>query len=177
MWLLCPWVTPQYGLFNQGLVSAALGLLLVGTVYVASRRIKNPQRCTWWMNRIGSFLLLCPLAALLTWRIEPGEARVLAGGPAVAQPAWVVPTAVSGAAVDRPDIYLIVLDAHGRADVLRDLYGYDESPFLDHLRDKGFYVADRSTSNYCFTELSMGATLNMRYMDEFDGAWDLRWIR
>jgi hypothetical protein len=167
MWLLCPWVTPQYGMFNQGFVSVALGLMLVVTVAAMSRWIKNPTICTWWMNRIGSFLLACPLAVLLVWRLQLTAPPSGLAALGLDKPAWVVATPGPNRAEHPPDIYLIVLDAHGRGDILRDIYGYDESPFLNHLLKKGFFVADRSTSNYCFTELSMGATLNMRYMDEF----------
>jgi hypothetical protein len=70
---------------------------------------------------------------------------------------------------DRPDIYFIILDAHGRQDVLKSLYHYDDGPFIQHLRDKGFFVADASTSNYCYTQLSISSTLNLRYLDEFKG--------
>ncbi len=38
-----------------------------------------------------------------------------------------------------PDIYYVILDAYGRADVLNALYGVDTSSFLDYLRSKGFF--------------------------------------
>ena len=58
-------------------------------------------------------------------------------------------------------------DSHGDGgyDTLRDLYGYDNSPFLDFLRSKGFYVADKSVTNYPRTELSVASSLNMKYMN------------
>jgi hypothetical protein len=65
-----------------------------------------------------------------------------------------------------PDVYYIILDAHGRADALRAIYGYDSNPFLDSLRRLGFYVADRSMSNYAQTGLSLASTLNMTYLTE-----------
>jgi len=64
-----------------------------------------------------------------------------------------------------PDIYCIVVDAYAGADVLKDLYGYDNSQFLQFLEDKGFYVANRSWSNYCYSELSLASLLNMNYLD------------
>jgi hypothetical protein len=68
-----------------------------------------------------------------------------------------------------PDVYLIVLDAYGRSDVLGELMGFDNSDFLDRLERKGFVVARSSRSNYCQTALSLAATLNLRYLDEFAG--------
>src|SRR5207253_1118682 len=44
----------------------------------------------------------------------------------------VVPTAPHPAR--RPDIYYIVLDSYGRGDVLKEIYGYDNTPFLEGLR-------------------------------------------
>ncbi len=65
----------------------------------------------------------------------------------------------------RPDIYYVILDGYGRADILRSIYGYDDSSFLDRLRQMGFYVAERSRSNYCQTVLSLASSLNLVYLD------------
>jgi hypothetical protein len=65
-----------------------------------------------------------------------------------------------------PDIYYIILDGHARQDVLKDLYGYDDSGFINKLGSMGFYVAGRARSNYCQTLLSLSSTLNMEYMDD-----------
>jgi hypothetical protein len=64
-----------------------------------------------------------------------------------------------------PDIYYIILDAYSRGDVLKDCYGYDNSKFLNHLRSRGFYVADRSEGNYRLTRLSLPSSLNFQYLD------------
>lgn len=61
---------------------------------------------------------------------------------------------------NRPDIYLVILDAYGRADVLDGLYGLDNGPFLDYLAGKGFYVAGESHTNYIQTVYSIPAVLN-----------------
>ena len=66
---------------------------------------------------------------------------------------------------DRPNIFFIILDAYARADILQELYHYDNSGFLDYLRGKGFYVAGQSYSNYLFTYLSVSATLNLDYLN------------
>lgn len=71
---------------------------------------------------------------------------------------------------DRPDIYYIILDAYCRQDVLQNVYNYDNSEFLDFLRSRGFFVADKSCANYPYTTLSLPSSLNMRYLDaEIDG--------
>ncbi|MEE9554355.1 MAG: sulfatase-like hydrolase/transferase [candidate division Zixibacteria bacterium] len=64
-----------------------------------------------------------------------------------------------------PDIYYIILDDYAREDILNDLYGFDNSEFLDYLENKGFYIARNSRSNYAQTLLSLGSSLNLRYHD------------
>ena len=78
-----------------------------------------------------------------------------------------VPRAPMTHGAPRPDIYFILLDAYARADVLESLYGYDNAPFLAELRARGFHIAERSTSNYMQTMLSLGSLFNLMYLDEF----------
>jgi hypothetical protein len=66
---------------------------------------------------------------------------------------------------EHPDIFYIVLDAFGRDDVLQEMYGVDSAEFIAGLEARGFYVARESRSNYCQTSLSLGATLNISYLD------------
>ncbi len=66
---------------------------------------------------------------------------------------------------DLPDIYYIILDGYARADVLRDIYDYDNSEFIDFLKDEGFYVAENSHSNYMQTALSVSSSFNTEYLD------------
>ena len=63
------------------------------------------------------------------------------------------------------DIYFVILDGYGRSDVLGDLYGLDNSAFLQQLRRRAFYVAGKSRSNYAQTKLSLASTLNLDYLD------------
>lgn len=64
-----------------------------------------------------------------------------------------------------PDIYYIVLDGYARADVLEEIYDYDNTEFIDYLTAKGFYVAHESRSNYSKTLLSLASSLNSTYLD------------
>lgn len=65
-----------------------------------------------------------------------------------------------------PDIYYIIVDGYGRADILQEIYGYDNSGFLDNLSERGFYVAEQSSANYMQTYLSLSSSLNFGYLDE-----------
>lgn len=64
-----------------------------------------------------------------------------------------------------PDVYWIILDRYGSQGVLRDYYGYDIDPFLDELRERGFYVAEEATANYVKTVSNLVAARNMEYLD------------
>ena len=63
-----------------------------------------------------------------------------------------------------PDVYLFLLDSYGRADLLQQAYGFDNSEFLNGLRERGFFVAECSQSNYVRTEISLASSLNMDYL-------------
>ncbi len=64
-----------------------------------------------------------------------------------------------------PDIYYIILDEYAGADILEAVYQYDNTELLDYLTSKGFYVADKSRSNYGGTILSLASSLNLTYLD------------
>jgi len=67
---------------------------------------------------------------------------------------------------NRPDIYYIIVDGYARQDVLQELYGIDNAPFLQTLEEKGFYVASRAHSNYTQTVYSLSSSLNMNYLGQ-----------
>ena len=54
-----------------------------------------------------------------------------------------------------PTVYYIILDGYARQDVLQEKYQIDNTPFIDFLKQKGFYVAEQATSNYKSTALSL----------------------
>lgn len=64
-----------------------------------------------------------------------------------------------------PDIYYIVLDAYARADILEELYGYDNSEFVENLENLGFFVSDKARSNYSQSYFSLSSSLNMEYVN------------
>jgi len=69
--------------------------------------------------------------------------------------------------VNSPDIYYIILDAYARADILEELYEYDNSEFIERLEKLGFFVSDEANSNYSQTFLSLSSSLNMEYVNYF----------
>jgi hypothetical protein len=73
---------------------------------------------------------------------------------------------------DKPDIYLVVTDGYAGLETLARL-GYDNRPFLDSLRSRGFHVVNNSQANYNFTTFSMASMLNMDWVDHKGNMYDL----
>lgn len=65
-----------------------------------------------------------------------------------------------------PDVYYFLLDSYSREDYIKQYLKYDNSPFLNEIREMGFFVADCSLSNYSATRLSLASSLNMDYLDK-----------
>jgi hypothetical protein len=127
-----------------------------GIVWCARRR----EAATWnrMLNVVSVVAVAFPLAVL---------------GSALAQslsPSRLTPVECSlqpPAGQPLPDVYVIIMDAYERDNVLREFHGYDNSPFLRSLEGLGFTVAYGSLSNYRHTELSLSSLLNMEYTQDF----------
>jgi hypothetical protein len=95
--------------------------------------------------------------------IQVGKVATLSDpSPMVDRDAWAAQPLSTD---ERPDVYLILADAHGRHDVLDRLYGYDDGPFLAALEALGFDVAPASRSNYALTRFALGSMFTSTYLD------------
>jgi hypothetical protein len=134
------------------------GLLLAGGW--AAYKIRNIVNVNKYLNLLMLFLLIQPMLSLLFFMYKSGI-------PQEIKPPSPFDNVQVGAQYKQnlPDIYYIILDGHGRSDVVKEIFGYDNSPFIDHLRERGFYVADQSRSNYIQTVLSISSSLNFDYLN------------
>ncbi len=134
-------------------------------VFMSSRwawqRIRNPVFVTTFLNATSALLVVLPSFQAGGYVLQTLFQRPLRElrpeGPAAPE---------LHAQVDPPDIYLFIMDAYGRSDVLNELYGFDNNEFIAFLKEKGFYVAEQSTPNYPQTALSVSSLLNMGYLTE-----------
>ena len=117
----------------------------------------NLATATYMLNVVGLFLLILPSFQLISHSLQSRVSQ--------AQAAQNTQTFDLKVGNEPPDIYYIILDGYGRADVLKDEYSYDNSDFLNALRDLGFYIADCSQSNYAQTQMSLSSALNSNYID------------
>jgi len=71
------------------------------------------------------------------------------------------------------NVYLVLLDGYPRADTLLEYFDFDNQPFLDELRERGFTVADLSRSRYTETAQVVPTMLHQRPLEELIGGdWD-----
>ena len=80
--------------------------------------------------------------------------------------AWRASSKTDWSAIDRPDIYLIILDAYARQDILQSRFGFDNRGFLDWLSSAGFFVASHSHANFPDTHYSLATTLNAEHVHQ-----------
>lgn len=117
------------------------------------------------LNRGLNWAALAYLGASLILGLTSGKAA-----HAVADLTQGAPLLTAAAADDtapsRPDIYLILLDGYPRTDALRDAFGYDNSPFINSLEERGFTVARESVSTYIWTAQSLTSMLHMDYVED-----------
>jgi hypothetical protein len=73
------------------------------------------------------------------------------------------------------NVYIIVADGYPRQDYIKKYLDYDNSNFLDFLRSKGFYIVEKSTSNYPITFLSLHSFLTSSYPYNEDSLSYNRW--
>ncbi len=132
-------------------------ILIVGAVMI--RQAKKPlDQIGTFLNLAGGVLISFSFASILYYQFAQPPQTL---SPEPEKP----PAQTVAAKSDKyPNIFLLVLDGYGREDVLKKYYDYDNSELLDHLRKKGFYIADKSTSNYPRTNLSIPSMLNSAYV-------------
>jgi hypothetical protein len=140
-------------------------LLLWGWGGLAVAGLVGVARCRRPLAGLTAFLTVMGVAVLLlpgwtTLRAEMARARAfsLAALPGLTRPDG------TSVATERPNIVYLLVDGYGRADVLQEVYGYDNTPFQAFLRRQGFTVVEASRANYSQTLLALSAILNMDYV-------------
>jgi hypothetical protein len=63
----------------------------------------------------------------------------------------------------RPDIYYLIFDEMAGMGTMQRMFNYDAVWFAEALRQRGFYIADKSRTRFRATERSLATSLNMVY--------------
>jgi Sulfatase len=138
-----------------------LGLAAIALVAILVWRDRTAGRTLPWarLTALGNLIAVVMLGAVSAG----GVGTLLSLGGSRATDTAAAPRIV---AARPPDVVILLLDAHGREDLLAEGYDEDISGFLGALESRGFEVSDRSRSNYMNTRLTLSSMFNFRHVGE-----------
>lgn len=139
----------------------AIWLILFYFTYLVKKTRISLLNLTRILNFVSAFLFLYlsinigvyKLKTLDNWFDVDSTSKILTSTP------------LSGKLSTLPDIYYIILDRYANESILKEVFNFDNRKFINHLSNKGFYVASQSRSNYLITTHSLSSSLNMRYIN------------
>lgn len=138
---------------------AVWGVTAVVIAFLVSKPRKAVPNITLFMNVTG-----CAMVGLASYSAISSQVSIARQLRAAQSELASKRTAVSEKVM--PDIYYIVLDGYGRADVLKKNFKLDTTGFLSELEQRGFFVAKKAHTNYVQTELSIASSTNLDYLQD-----------
>jgi len=145
-----------------------LWLALLAVVLVWVGRTRTRVRNAALVLNIVSLGLALFAAGQVTWQAFPSEIET----NAPANPHAPVQELHIPSGQTPPDIYYLIVDSYGRSDLLKTRFQFDNGAFISGLEEMGFYVADCSQSNYPRTDVSLGSSLNLDYLQNLNEKFD-----
>ena len=88
--------------------------------------------------------------AVRRWRTARASAQPIAASP--------------DGVVARPNVYFVIADAYDRSDTMKKYLGFDNTSYMDELRDLGFFVGRDARANYPMTFLALSSAFQMDYV-------------
>ena len=169
---------------SKGAILTALAAVLFFSHVHLLKLVGGDSAAAWILLAGGSSLLAATGILLAVWRGDPRPWNRILDGVALAlvvmaltpivkselRPPTNLPTGDRQTELQAPlgylpDIYVIILDAFGRADQLSKIYGVDLSDLQDFLEQRDFVIAEGARANYCQTSLSLATLLNSEYLE------------
>ena len=153
--------------FSRDAVLVPLGLLLtlLAVAWLLRQSRDRLSSVGAFMTRFGLLLLaMVVVQAMVPQGRGPHAIRHSSLVRELAQPLRAEAATLRRRNTPLRDIYLIVLDGHANARVLREVFDLDNSPFEDSLRTLGFLVPMGMRSNYVQTYLSVSSLLNAAHV-------------
>lgn len=143
-------------------LAALWAVILIIGPWLIIRKLNKTDGLTKFLNTVAIVALILPGYHIIAYKFQNLNPT---GIESLYQGENLIPE-TSSQQTYTPDIYYIILDGYGRSDVLKEIYKYDDSEFIDFLKQNGFYVAENSHSNYAQTALSLSSSLNYEYINE-----------
>ena len=141
------------------------GLLIGGLIILTIKTKKELVNLSRILNLLACFLALFSLSKIVLYEYQTRDtvaAHIQKTGNSVDRGG----TDAAKTQALR-DIYYIILDGYASNSTLKDYYQHDNTDFQMLLSEKGFFIADKSFSNYAITGLSLSSSLNMEYVNYF----------
>jgi uncharacterized membrane protein YidH (DUF202 family) len=143
--------TERFTLLVAGIVATIFVLL------VCRRWKRDLSGLTQYLNVASIIVLILAVSPAVYWKIKQRmHTRELSTLPMREGP---LPRVTS-----LPDIYYVMLDMYTSTDYMKEAFGYDNQPFIDALKSRGFYIADHCRSNYSVTCYSLPTVMNLNYV-------------
>ena len=144
-----------------GTVKIAIWLLILIAVVVAVWRLSSWRQTSLVFAVMGGVMVAIP-AAQFTWYAMQIPTAPMPGNDD--QATLAPPSRTNPSAAALPSVYWFILDMYARQDVLEKYSGFANQEFLQSLKDRGFFVAERAVANYPSTQLTLSTTVSMSYI-------------
>ncbi len=137
-------------------------LIFIISAYLLAKTKRDLVRIVYFLSVVSIFLVAISLANIIYFEVSTGRASRFFGGNS------------SGVATNiekinkpenPPDIFYLIFDRYASFETIENTYNHNLNEFKHFLTNKGFYIAEKSSSNYPRTFLSLGSSLNMSYVN------------
>lgn len=150
------WGMLDEALSDEGWLLLAWAILaLVGIAVIARLPYDRARNATLGLAGASAVLVAVNAVPMAGFVARPAPDTASVSGP----------DRTTGTPTRRPDIYYLIFDRYAATSTLRDLYGYDNTPFIAELEERGFRIAEHSYANYLKTSMSLASSLEMDYLD------------
>jgi hypothetical protein len=141
----------------------AWAVLFLCFTWVAMRFRKNLTNYTKLLNLLAFCLIILPIYKVAVYQYHKLANTAIVSPRDVTEN---MPAIAPFAKYDnQPNIYLIIIDEYPRADIAKDVFGYDNSSFISALKKNRFLVSENSRNNYMYTASSIPSMLNFEYIN------------
>lgn len=149
------------GTIRHRYLTIIFGGILIALSSLVIWKVKNTEKIVNFLTVMGSIMIVLSLVQSARYDISTVQAARAANEIQSTTMEQVSNTDI----LEKPDIYLILLDGYTRSDILKENYNLDNSAFLQELENLGFYVAECAQSNYPSTKLSVTSVFYTKYHD------------
>lgn len=152
-------ITPLMWQHPQRILFAVICIIMILSTILLLRTKKTLEGLTYFANLVGIVLVLISIITAV-YEFSIGQSSKISEELPISD--YSIPE-------NPPDIYYLIADGYARSDIMKKLYGFDNSRFIDYLNDSGFFVVEKGLANYSQTVTSLPSSLNMTYLDDIAG--------